>query len=88
MSRTARQPKPAAPPVIGVDEWFAGRGWTPFPFQREVWAAYANGERGLIHAPTGTGKTLAALLGPAAEAADEGATAKGTPLRVLWITPL
>ena len=22
-----------------VDDWFASRGWTPFAFQREVWAA-------------------------------------------------
>ena len=68
--------------------WFARRGWTPFPFQREVWAAYAAGESGLIHAPTGTGKTLAAFLGPAAEAVAECATRKNTPLRVVWVTPL
>jgi ATP-dependent Lhr-like helicase len=74
--------------VPTVKDWFASRGWTPFPFQREVWSAYARGESGLIHAPTGTGKTLAAFLGPAAEAIADGATGKDTPLRVLWITPL
>src|SRR6188768_2689028 len=76
------------PVPTSVDDWFARRGWTPFLFQREVWAAYAAGESGLIHAPTGTGKTLAAFLGPAAEAANEGATGKDVPLRVLWVTPL
>ena len=54
-------------------DWFEKRGWQPFPFQREVWQAYANGESGLIHAATGTGKTYAAWFGPLLEwlASDE-----------------
>ena len=69
-----------------VDSWFAARGWKPFRFQQEVWAAYAAGKSGLIHAPTGLGKTLAAWLGPVASALS---TAPGKPgLKVLWITPL
>ncbi len=74
--------------VRTVDEWFAERGWKPFAFQREVWSAYAHGESGLIHAPTGTGKTLAAFLGPMIEAQADGATGRDEPLRVVWITPL
>lgn len=66
-----------------VERRFAQRGWSVFAFQREVWDAYARGESGLIHAPTGTGKTLAAwlaaLLDPARR--DQG-------LSVLWITPM
>jgi ATP-dependent Lhr-like helicase len=67
--------------------WFATRGWHPFAFQEDVWAAYARGESGLIHAPTGMGKTYAAwlgplLLGPAGEAGSP------PPLTVLWLTPL
>jgi len=50
-----------------LDDWFASRGWTPFAFQREVWDAYRSGESGLVHAATGTGKTLAAWGGPLAE---------------------
>ena len=42
-----------------ITNWFAAAGWTPFPFQHEVWEAYARGESGLIHSPTGTGKTYA-----------------------------
>lgn len=62
--------------------WFADRGWSPLPFQREAWAAYGEGKSGLIHAPTGLGKTLAAWLGPvAAHGHEEG-------LRVLWLSPL
>ena len=50
-----------------AEMWFASRGWTPFAFQREVWRAYLDGESGLIHAATGTGKTLAAWWGPILE---------------------
>src|SRR5215218_2174774 len=54
-----------------LDTWFTSRGWLPFEFQREVWRAYQAGESGLIHAATGTGKTLAAWGGPVAEWLDE-----------------
>ena len=45
------------PPTVFLD-WFADRGWEPFPFQREVWQAMAAGGSGLLHAPTGTGKKI------------------------------
>jgi ATP-dependent helicase Lhr and Lhr-like helicase len=48
--------------VSVAERWFASMGWKPFEYQREVWAAYARGESGLIHAATGTGKTLAAWM--------------------------
>ena len=73
-----------------VDAWFASRGWTPFPFQREVWQAYLAGERGLVHAATGTGKTLAAWIGPLLEmllSSDAPRASRHGP-RVVWITPL
>ena len=50
--------------------WFASKGWSPLEFQREVWQAYLNGESGLVHAATGTGKTLAAWWGPLLEYLD------------------
>ena len=65
-----------------ADAWFAGRGWSPFPFQRQVWQAYLDGRSGLIHAATGTGKTQAAWWGPILEWLGEGArppTADGRP---------
>ena len=81
-----------------IEDWFARNGWTPFDFQREVWAAYAAGESGLVHAATGTGKTYAAWLGPVAEAlahvdaapapVRRRKRADAAPLTVLWITPL
>ncbi len=54
-----------------IEHWFTSRGWTPFEFQRDVWSAYLQGESGLIHAATGTGKTYAAWMGPVAEALHE-----------------
>ena len=81
-----------------VDALFAPRDWKPFPFQYQTWEAYLNGHSGLIHAPTGMGKSYAAWLGPLAEWmahhpdeekwAEMGASNKHSPLAVLWITPL
>jgi ATP-dependent Lhr-like helicase len=81
---------------VKLESWFALRGWTPFTFQREVWRAYRDGKSGLIHAATGTGKTLAAWGGPLGEWLDGSRVAPGRtprrdsapPLRVLWVTPL
>lgn len=75
-------------------DWFSRRKRTPFPFQRETWAAYLAGESGLVHASTGTGKTYAAWFGPLQEWIDEHpddqtwTELRPPPLRVLWITPL
>jgi ATP-dependent Lhr-like helicase len=84
-----------------AESWFATHGWSPFEFQREVWKEFLAGRSGLIHAATGTGKTLAAWWGPLLEYAQErsdasdaspksrrGRRAGSVPLRVLWITPL
>jgi ATP-dependent Lhr-like helicase len=71
-----------------AEEWFTSHGWQAFDFQREVWNAYLAGESGLIHAATGTGKTLAAWWGPLLEYLHEYSRTKTVPLRVLWITPL
>ena len=100
MARTVgtrtRARRPIAACAAGHDEavtpfrgWFAARGWKPFPFQEEVWRAVAAGTSGVLHAPTGTGKTLAAWLGAVARSTaltTEGGAASG--LRVVWITPL
>ena len=67
-----------------IRAWFAGQGWTPLAFQEETWAAYLNGESGLVQVPTGAGKTYAAVLGPVAEML--AAPTKG--LKLLYLTPL
>jgi ATP-dependent Lhr-like helicase len=64
------------------EDWFAAQHFVPFDFQRQVWAAMAAGESGLLHATTGSGKTYAAWLGALARrTAHPG-------LQVLWITPM
>lgn len=75
-------------PLQRIEEWFAGQSWEPFGFQYEVWRSYLNGESGLIHAPTGTGKTYAAWLGPMLEWLDSPNREKQPPLTVLWLTPM
>ena len=74
-------------PCAPVRGWLGRQGHAPFPFQEEVWAAYARGESGLVHAPTGMGKTWAAWLGPLA-LGPEGAPDAPPPLSVVWVTPL
>jgi ATP-dependent Lhr-like helicase len=69
-----------------VDAWFKRHGMTPFSFQRDTWARYRAGESGLIHASTGTGKTLAAWLGPVMDAMDHAESARA--LKVVWLTPM
>lgn len=60
----------------------ASQGWTPLPYQRQAWEAYAAGESALIYSSTGTGKTYAAWLGFVETAP------RGPGLKALWITPL
>ncbi len=74
-------------------EWFASRGWKPFPFQRETWEAALAGESGLVHAPTGLGKTYAVWGGPLLEWLERNPDRarwpkQAEPLQVLWLTPL
>jgi ATP-dependent helicase Lhr and Lhr-like helicase len=90
--RTAPAPEasPPADPLAPIRGWFAAKGWAPLPAQEEVWAHYLAGRSGLLHAATGTGKTLAAWLGPVVEwLADPMTDEDGqAPPRVLWVTPL
>jgi len=74
-------------PLAGARAWFATQGWSPFPFQEEVWSAFAGGRSGLLHAPTGMGKTYAAWIPPLVLGPD-GAVDAPPLLTVLWITPL
>ncbi len=81
--------------------WFATRDWQPFPFQLDVWQAIDQGESGLLHATTGSGKTYAVWMGALNRFASPGSHPPGTapqtpaspsdkpaPLTVLWITPM
>ncbi|WP_374450016.1 DEAD/DEAH box helicase, partial [Stella sp.] len=76
-------PLPATLPERFRD-WFAGRGWTPHPYQLEMVAAAAAGESALLVAPTGGGKTLAGFLPSLIQLA--AAPAPG--LHTLYVSPL
>jgi ATP-dependent helicase Lhr and Lhr-like helicase len=72
-----RQAKPQANPISSaVQAWLAARGWQPFAFQTQVWAAVARGQSGLLHATTGSGKTYAVWLGVLQALLNESAVAK------------
>ena len=73
-----------------LEAWFTSRNQKSFDFQRAVWKAMAEGCDGLLHAPTGTGKTLAAWLGAIWRSHHLGTTDQisSSSLRVIWITPL
>ena len=47
--------------------YFRSKERTPFEFQLQAWQHYLAGKSGLLQAPTGMGKTLAAAMGPIAE---------------------
>jgi ATP-dependent helicase Lhr and Lhr-like helicase len=66
-------------------QWFGRLGRRTFEFQEAMWLAHWQGDSGLLNAGTGTGKTLAAWLGPLLE---PDAQPKVAGIRVLWITPL
>jgi ATP-dependent helicase Lhr and Lhr-like helicase len=94
--------RPGSP--LTVDErvsqarsWFTSQGRQPFEFQEAMWRAFWRGESGLLNAATGTGKTMAAWLGPLLEAdavsadavsADAVSAHASAGIRVLWVTPL
>ena len=67
-----------------VKEWFAQKNWKPFPYQQKAWKAFRDGKSGLIHVPTGSGKTYAATMGPIASMLEN--PKKG--LKLLYLTPL
>lgn len=71
-----------------AERWFADRCWQVFDFQRTAWTAALDGESGLIHSPTGTGKSLAAWMGPLLAAPTTTADGKPLPIRVVWLTPM
>ena len=69
-----------------LEKWFAVQGWQPQAFQREVWQACREGQDGLLQAPTGSGKTYAAMGHVMSQACHSGSSSKG--LKLLWIAPL
>jgi ATP-dependent helicase Lhr and Lhr-like helicase len=73
---------------LAAEHWLSARGWQPFEFQREVWAAIAQGRSGMLHATTGSGKTYAVWLGILEQLLARYPGQSTEPLRVLWLTPM
>ncbi|GEM_PF-183672 len=48
--------------VQRAEEWFESNGWTAFPFQKEAWKRFSQGENGIVNAPTGSGKTYSLMM--------------------------
>ncbi len=72
-------------------DWLKAQDIGAAVFQQQAWRTYADGHSGLISAPTGRGKTLAALGGPLMQAMAEAETPEGRAShgpRMLWVTPL
>lgn len=69
-----------------LKQWFDIQGWRPQSFQKECWKAYEAGNSGMLHAPTGSGKTYALWGGIVNAAKKKQPLKKG--LFALWITPL
>jgi ATP-dependent Lhr-like helicase len=81
------------PRVRALRRWFEERDTAPFEFQEQAWQAHAEGRSLLICAPTGHGKTLAALGGPLLDCADPppfdpDVERQAGALKLLWITPM
>jgi ATP-dependent Lhr-like helicase len=94
MDQATSRHRPAPLDTAAIEAWFAAQGWQAFDFQRQVWAAMARGESGLLHATTGSGKTYAVWFGallhamrPSVQPAVAARTV-APPLSVLWITPM
>ncbi len=75
-----------------IYDWFESNGFTPTDFQAKAIQEAGIGEKsGLIVAPTGTGKTLAALLPYLVNFINRNPnfkSVKPSGLKLLWITPL
>ncbi len=76
-----------------LEAWFRSKGWTPFDFQRRCWLAARAGRSGLVHVPTGAGKTFAAHGGPLSRLVEEpepsgGRRGDARGVRSIHLTPL
>lgn len=75
---------------IGL-KWFESQNWKPFPFQKNTWSAYLNGQSGLVNAPTGSGKTYSLFIGAALEFIHNNPddySKENNGLQIIWITPI
>ncbi len=89
---TAAVTDPLAPFSPAVRDWFRSSFEAPTDAQVRGWAAISSGQHTLVHAPTGSGKTLTAFLWTLDRLATHPSPAptREAPglVRVLYISPL
>ena len=75
-----------------IERWFDSRGWQPFDWQRSVWQHCLDNKKGLLNAPTGSGKTFALfmplLINWINQNPDSYLESDKNGLQMLWLTPL
>ena len=75
-----------------IKAWLASEKRKPFLFQQQTWEQIAQGNSGLVNAPTGYGKTYSVFLGAVISFINEHPKdflqKKNNGLQLLWITPL
>ncbi|WP_241237868.1 ligase-associated DNA damage response DEXH box helicase [Pseudoflavitalea rhizosphaerae] len=75
-----------------VRRWLDAKRFEPFPFQEEAWQHIANGNSGLVNAPTGFGKTYSVFIGALIDFINRHPenylTKSKNGLQLLWVTPL
>lgn len=69
-----------------AEQWFTRHNWEPYDFQSKTWDAIADGNSGMLNAPTGFGKTYAIWFGVLEQYFAKKKKHHG--LHCLWITPL
>ena len=70
--------------VEGLQKTLAEKKWTPTPVQEASQSAIASGKDRLVIAPTGSGKTMAAML----PLLDRAIRSEWEGMSILYITPL
>ena len=63
MNRPRRKKTKNINGIQTISSWMESKKRKPFSFQRKTWKSIVGGENGILHSPTGTGKTLAIWLG-------------------------
>lgn len=75
-----------------IETWFNDKDWEIFDFQQKTWDAFLSGKKGILNAPTGSGKTFALwmpnLIKWINEHPEDYQSKTNNGLKVLWITPL
>jgi len=75
-----------------IEQWFESRHWLPFDWQRTVWQHCLDNKKGLLNAPTGSGKTFALFMPLLINWIDKHPESyqkkEKNGLQLLWITPL